>query len=115
MHRLDIYICTKSKCTAKRVQLKLRAEDATLSAYNGPALLAAIRAFITAKALDDQVQVHEVTCMAGCPVGPRVDMIANTQRFLYFQRKTPTGRVDLISWNSVASLEQAIEQHLQDR
>lgn len=115
MHRLDIYICTKSKCTAKKVQLKLRSEDATPSTYNGPALLVAIRALVVAKALDGQVRVHEATCMAGCPVGPRVDVIANTQRFMYFQRKAATGRADLVSWNGVTSIENAIEQHLQER
>lgn len=114
MHRLDIYICTKSKCTAKKVQLKLRSEEAAPGAYNGPALLVAVRALVIAKELDDRVQVHEAACMAGCPVGPRVDMIVNTQRFMYFQRKTPTGRADLISWNGVANVESAIEQHLQE-
>src|SRR5215470_16296789 len=75
MHRLDIYICTKSKCTAKKAQLKLRTADTEASSYNGPALLDAVRQLIEQTQLDSQAVVHEAACMAGCPVGPRLDII----------------------------------------
>jgi hypothetical protein len=114
MHRLDIYICTKSKCTAKRVKLKLRQADTEAGSYNGPALLDVVRQFIAQRQLDDQVAVHEAACMAGCPVGPRLDMIVDSRRIMYFQRKNPTGREDLISWVCVASVEEAIEAHLRE-
>jgi hypothetical protein len=113
MHRLDIYICTKSKCTAKKAPLKLRASDAEAGAYNGPALLAAVRQLLEEKRLGDEVAVHEAACMAGCPVGPRLDMVVGSRRVMYFQRKQPTGREDLISWVSVASVEEAIALRLQ--
>ncbi|MBI3757208.1 MAG: hypothetical protein HY267_04445 [Deltaproteobacteria bacterium] len=114
MHRLDIYICTKSKCTAKKTQLKLRTTDAEVGPYNGPALLNAVRQLIEQKQLDDQVAVHEAVCMAGCPVGPRLDMVLGSRRIMYFQRKNPTGREDLISWVCVGSIEEAIDSHLQE-
>ena len=114
MHRLDIYICTKSKCTAKKAQLKLKTADSKAESYNGPALLTAIRELILQKRLGEQVEVHETACMAGCPVGPRVDMIVNSRRVMYFQRKNPTGREDLISWVCVGSVEEAIDTHLQE-
>jgi predicted metal-binding protein len=114
MNRLDIYICTKSKCTAKKAQLKLRSSDAEAGTYNGPALLAAIRNLIVQKNLETQVKVHETACMAGCPVGPRVDMVLGSRRIMYFQRKNPTGREDLISWGCVGSVEEAIESYLQE-
>lgn len=112
MHRLDIYICTKSKCTAKKATLKLRADEGKAVSYNGPALLAAIRELIVQKNLEELVSVHEAACMSGCPVGPRVDMIVGSRRIMYFQRKTPTGREDLISWVCVDSVEEAIAQQL---
>ena len=114
MHRLDIYICTKSKCTAKKAKLKLWSDDAELGTYNGPALLAAIRNLVVQKNLEAQVEVHEAACMAGCPVGPRVDMVLGSRRIMYFQRKNPTGREDLISWVCVGSVEEAIDSHLQE-
>jgi predicted metal-binding protein len=107
--KLDIYVCTKSKCTVKRTQVKLWAADAEAGSYNGPDLLVAIRELVARKQLGDYVEVHEVTCMSGCPVGPRVDMTVGSRRVMYFQRKTPTGREDLVSWAFVESIESAIE------
>lgn len=112
MHRLDIYICTKSKCTAKRAALKLRADEVQPGSYNGPALLAALRELIVQKNLEERVAVHEAACMSGCPVGPRVDMVIGPRRVMYFQRKTPTVRENLISWMCVNSMENVIVQHL---
>jgi len=112
MSRLDIYICTKSKCTAKRVQVKLRATDETPGSFNGPELLSAIQELVSSRQLDQVVSVHEATCMSGCPVGPRVDMCVGSQRVMYFQRQKPTGREDLITWASVASVEEALKSHL---
>jgi hypothetical protein len=112
MHRLDIYVCTKSKCTAKQVTLKLRANEAESDFYNGPALLAAIRELTAQRNLGERVAVYEAACMSGCPVGPRVDMVIGSRRVMYFQRKTPTGREDLVSWVCVDSVESAIDQHL---
>jgi predicted metal-binding protein len=112
MNRLDIYICTKSKCTARQVQLKLRAADPEPGSYNGPELLDAIRDLVAQDQLHECVEVHEAMCMSGCPVGPRVDMIVGARRVMYFQRKMPTGRSDLVSWISVDSVEGAIDGHL---
>jgi predicted metal-binding protein len=114
MDRLDIYICTKSKCTARVATLKLRSGDKAPHSYNGPALFEAIRALIVQKNLNKHIEVHEAACMSGCPVGPRVDMVVGARRVMYFQRQTPTGREDLISWGCVDSVESAIEHHLRE-
>jgi predicted metal-binding protein len=108
MSRLDIYICTKSKCTAKRVQVKLRTQDTEAESYNGPGLLSAIRAFVANEHLEQVVSVHEAACMSGCPVGPRVDMGVGSQRVMYFHRQKLTGRADLLTWASVESIEEEI-------
>jgi hypothetical protein len=63
MSRLDIYICTKSKCTAKHAQVKLRTANKMPGAYNGPELLSAIRAFVADEHLEQVVGVHEATCI----------------------------------------------------
>jgi predicted metal-binding protein len=111
MSQPDIYVCAKSKCTAKRVQVKLCESDTAPGSYNGPELLDAIRELVEKKALQGQVNVHEVACMSGCPVGPRVDMICDGKRVMYFNRQRPTGRSDLVTWQSVESIEAAITAH----
>ena len=108
MSWLDIYVCTKSKCTAKRVQVKLQVAEPEPGLYNGPALLEAIRELVEEKKLGEQVRVHEVACMAGCPVAPRVDMISDGKRVMYFNRQRPTGRPDLVTWQLIESIEQEI-------
>ncbi|MBM4259465.1 MAG: hypothetical protein FJ147_26645 [Deltaproteobacteria bacterium] len=108
MAQLDIYVCTKSKCTAKRVQVKMRATDSAPGSYNGPMLLEAIRELVEQRSQTACVFVHEVACMAGCPVGPRVDMVCDEQRVMYFNRQRPTGRTDMVTWQSVESVEQEI-------
>ena len=112
MSQLDIYVCTKSKCTAKRVQVKLQAVEPEAGLYNGPALLDAIRELVEKEALQGQVNVHEVACMSGCPVGPRVDMICAGKRVVYFNRQRPTGRSDLVTWQLVESVELEVENRL---
>src|SRR5262245_50875048 len=112
MSQLDIYVCTKSKCTAKRVPVKLCELDTAPSSYNGPALLDAIRELVEAKSQTAHISVHEVACMSGCPVGPRVDMVCKGQRIMYFNRQRPTGRADLVTWQSVESVELEVENRL---
>ena len=112
MAQLDIYVCTKSKCTAKRVQVKLRATDAELGSYNGPALLEAIRELVEKRSQSACISVHEVLCMAGCPVGPRVDMVCDGKRVMYFNSQRPTGRTDMVTWQVVESVEQEIANSL---
>jgi hypothetical protein len=57
MNRLDIYICTKSKCTKKQAQIKLRVANTAAGLYNGPALIEAMRQRVTEKQLDSCVGV----------------------------------------------------------
>ena len=77
------------------MQVKLHTTDAQAGTYNGPALL-------------DAVRVHETACQSGCPVGPRMDVVCDKRRVLYFRRKKATGRDDMVSWLSVESLESLV-------
>jgi predicted metal-binding protein len=109
--QLDIYVCTKSKCTAKRAAISIRVGEVQQD-YNGPALLAALTQFMHDKGIGDRVEVHEATCMSGCPVGPRMDLCSGSQRVMYFRRLMPTGRADLVAWTSIESIEREIEVYL---
>lgn len=109
--RLDLYVCTKTRCTLKRAALRVRAGEAAQE-YNGPRLLEALMRMVRDKGVGDCVEVHEAACMSGCPVGPRMDLCAGGQRIMYFRRLTPTGRPDLVTWASVESIESELEVHL---
>jgi len=109
--RLDLYVCTKTRCTLKRAAIRVRAGKAAQD-YNGPALLEALMRMVCDKGIDDCVEVHEAACMSGCPVGPRMDLCTGGQRIMYFRRLTPTGRSDLVTWASVESIEGELETHL---
>src|SRR5262245_28744876 len=109
--RLDIYICTKSKCTAKRAAISIRVGDIQQD-YNGPVLLAALIQLVHNKGIGDRVEVHGATCMSGCPMGPRMDLCSGSQRVMYFRRLTPTGRADLVTWTSIENVESEINAHL---
>lgn len=109
--RLDLYVCTKTRCTLKRAPIRVRAGEAARD-YNGPVLLVALIQLVHDKGIGNCVEVHEATCMSGCPVGPRMDLCAGGQRIMYFRRLTPTGRSDLVTWASIESIESEIETHL---
>ncbi len=109
--RLDIYVCTKSKCTAKQIAVRVRTGE-TPQEYNGPALLVELTRLVHDKGVNDRVEIHEATCMSGCPVGPRMDLCAGSQRVMYFRRLTPTGRADLVTWTSIDSIESEMEVYL---
>lgn len=87
------------------MQVKLHTADAETSTYNGPALLDAVRSLVATQQREDTVRVHETDCQSGCPVGPRMDVVYDKRRVMYFRRKKATGRDDMLSWLSVESLE----------
>ena len=90
------------------MQVKLHTTDAQAGTYNGPALLDAVRNLVATRQRQDAVRVHETACQSGCPVGPRMDVVCDTRRVMYFRRKKATGRDDMVSWLSVESLESLV-------
>ena len=90
------------------MQVKLHTSDAEAGTYNGPALLDAVRSLVANQQREDTVRVHETTCQSGCPVGPRMDVMCDKRRVMYFRRTKATGRDDMVSWLSVESLESLV-------
>ena len=115
MEKLEIHICTKTKCTNRTGEVKVRRDDAGLGVYNGLELLTAVRELVAERQLGDVAEVREVTRMSSCPVGPRADLMQDAKRVRYIKRQRPAGRPDFVTWLSIDSIEGEIQKWLGER
>ena len=112
---LKLFVCTKTHCTQRVVRLKLRTVDATTQELNGPSLLRGLEELMTEKGIAGRVL--EVSCMGGCPIGPRLNVVGAggfraTVRYVHFRgvpRKTLCA-----PWEEVVSLEALLDQHVRE-
>ena len=112
---LKLFVCTKTHCTERVVRVKIRTADATAQALNGPALLRALEELMTEKGIAGRVV--EVSCMGGCPIGPRLNVVGAegfraTVRYLHF-RGVPCKTL-CAPWEEVVSLEALLDQHVRE-
>ena len=112
MEKLAIHICTKTKCTNRTVEVKVRKADAGPGVHNGLKLLTAVRKLVAERQLGEVAEVRAATCMSSCPVGPRLDLMQAARRVRYIQRAKPTGRADFVTWCSIDSIEDEIQRWL---
>ena len=112
MGKLEIHICTKTKCTNRTVEVKVRKADAEPCVYNGLKLLTAVRKLVDERQLREVAEVRDVACMSSCPVGPRLDLMQDDTRVRYIKRQRPTGRPDFVTWFSIDSIEDEIQSWL---
>ncbi len=112
MGKLEIHICTKTKCTNRTVEVKVRRAEAAPGVHTGLTLLAAARKLVAEQRLGGVAEVREATCMSSCPVGPRLDLMQADTRVRYIKRQRPTGRPDFVTWGSIDSLEDEIRSWL---
>ena len=112
MGKLEIHICTKTKCTNRTVEVKVRSVEAAPGVHTGRTLLTAVQRLVTAQRLEGGTEVREATCMSSCPVGPRLDLMQDDRRVRYIKRAKPTGRADFVTWGSINSIEDEIRNWL---
>lgn len=110
--KLEIHICTKTKCTNRTVEVKVRSAEAALGVHTGLTLLAAMQKFVAERRLGGVAEVREAACMSSCPVGPRLDLMQDDTRVRYIKRQRPTGRSDFVTWGSIDSIEDEIRSWL---
>ncbi len=112
MGKLEIHICTKTKCTNRTVKVKVRSAEAAPGVHTGLTLLAAVCNLVTERQLEGVAEVREATCMSSCQVGPRLDLMQDNTRVRYIKRQRPTGRPDFVTWSSIDSIEDEIRSWL---
>ena len=115
MGKLEIHICTKTKCTNRTVEVKVRSAEAAPGVHTGLTLLAEVRKLVAERRLGGRAEVREATCMSSCPVGPRLDLMQDDTRVRYIKRQRPTGRPDFVTWSSINSVEDEIRNWLGER
>ena len=110
--KLEIHICTKTKCTNRTVEVKVRRTEAAPAVHTGLTLLAAARKLVAERRLGGVAEVRAAACMSSCPVGPRLDLMQDGTRVRYIKRQRPTGRPDFVTWGSIDSIEDEIQSWL---
>jgi len=110
--KLEIHICTKTKCTNRTVEVKVRSAEVVPDVHTGLTLLTAIRNLVTERQLEGVAEVRKAACMSSCPVGPRLDLMQDDTRVRYIKRQRPTGRPDFVTWGSIKSIEDEIRSWL---
>jgi hypothetical protein len=112
---LKLFVCTKTHCTERVVCVKIRTADATAQQLSGPALLRALAELMAEKGVAGKV--WETSCMGGCPIGPRLNVVGAggfkaTMRYLHFRgvpRKTLCA-----PWEDVGSLEALLDRYVHE-
>ena len=116
--RINFYLCTHLHCSHNRVRLKLRPADRTAQELNGPALARALRQLVGEKGLGDQVRVRETSCMRGCLVGPRLNVVGGAgfrDAVRYLHLPAAKRHLKCAAWQTAGSLEEVLERHVEDR
>ena len=115
---VHFYLCTQLHCTRNLVQLKIRSADAVTRELNGPALAKALQKLVSQKNLGEQVQVRETSCMRGCLVGPRLNVVGGAgfkDAVRYLHLPAAKHHLKCSSWEDVTSLEEVLDQHVEER
>ena len=112
MGKLEIHICTKTKCTNRTVEVKVRSAEVAPDVHTGLTLLAEVQELVVERRLEGVAEVREATCMSSCPVGPRLDLLQDDTRVRYIKRQRPTGRPDFVTWSSINSIEDELRNWL---
>ena len=111
---LQLYLYIQAPCFRRVVSLKIRTMDASTRELNGPGLARGLRELVAGKDLGERVQVWETSCMRGCLVSPRLNVVGaggfkDTVRSLYLPTTRRTLRCFL--WQEVTSVEAFIDQY----
>lgn len=94
------HVCTQKDCARRGVSLKRYATDVTATMLTGPHLLQALQTLVVQKGIEARVRIQETSCMRGCWVGPRPNIIGEggfqeAVRYLHVpanrHRKDPSG------------------------
>jgi len=112
---LQFYLCTQMHCAQRLVSLKIRSTDVTTTALTGPGLARALRELVAEKGFEGRVQVRETSCMRGCLIGPRLNVVSeggfkDAVRYLHL----PAMRRHLrcFPWEDVISVEALLDHHV---
>jgi predicted metal-binding protein len=108
------YVCAQKDCARRVVSLKLRTTDSAATALTGPELLQGLQTLIVKKDIEALAQVQETSCMRGCLVGPRLNVIGEggfkeAVRYLHLPANRHNGRC--VAWAEIDSIEALLDHY----
>jgi hypothetical protein len=94
--------------------LRIHTTDTATTKLTGPDLVRALRELVAGKDMELRIQVRETSCMRGCLIGPRLNVVGvggfkEAVRYLHL----PAGRRNLncLPWEGVVSLEDLVNSN----
>lgn len=113
---LELYLCIQAQCARQVVRVKIRTADPSSRELSGPDLSQTLRKLVAEKGLAGQVQVRETSCMRGCTIGPRLNVVGAgglKEAVRYLHLRAAKSGLRCARWEEVNSLEALLEHHLQ--
>jgi L-amino acid N-acyltransferase YncA len=112
---VQLYLCTQKDCARRVVALKIYTDDATTTSLTRPELQQTLLTLITQKGIERWVAVRETSCMRGCRVGPRLNVVTDGRfqdavRYLHLPANRRHGRC--VSWTDVDSVEALLDHYV---
>ncbi len=112
---VQFYLCTQMHCARRVVSLKIHTTDAATTELTGPDLIRALQGLTAEKNVAARIQVRETSCMRGCLIGPRLNVVGvggfkDAMRYLHL----PAGRrhLNCLPWEGVVSLEELVNSNI---
>jgi len=112
---VQLYLCTQQDCARRVVALKIYTDDATTTSLTGPELQQRLHSLITQKGIERWVNVREASCMRGCRVGPRLNVVTDgcfqdAVRYLHLPATRRHWRC--VAWTDVDSVESLLNHYV---
>ncbi len=113
---LELYLCIQEQCARRVVRVKIRTADPSSRELSGPDLSQTLRKLVAEKGLAGRVKVRETSCMRGCTIGPRLNVVGAgglREAVRYLHLPAAKSGLRCARWEEVNSLEALLEHHLQ--
>jgi (2Fe-2S) ferredoxin len=112
---VQLYLCTQQDCARRVVALKIYTHDCETIQLTGPSLLQTLQTLVIQKGIEQSVYVRETSCMRGCRVGPRLNVVEHGRfqdavRYLHLPANRHHWRC--VAWTDVDSVESLLDHYV---
>jgi hypothetical protein len=112
---VQVCLCTQQDCARRVVALKIHTHDCAPTPLAGPELRQRLHTLITQKGIAHVGQVRETSCLRGCRVGPRLNVVTggcfqDAVRYLHLPANRHHWRC--VAWTDVDSVEALLDHYV---
>ena len=113
--QVQFSLCLQKDCARRGVALKISPHESAPTELTGLDLQQRLQTLIEKKRMAAVVDVRETSCMRGCRVGPRLNVVVGGHfqeavRYLHLPANRRYGRC--VAWADVDSVESLLEQYV---